>query len=193
MEEPVFKKMNSPIKLWYLPMIVGIVFIGIGIWVFTAPRETYIFLSIIFGISFLVNGLIETVFAISNRKEYSSWGWSLIMGIINIIVGLLLFNNPEITAAALALYIGFILLFRSVAAIILSRDLKTYGVGNWGFMMTIGILGLLLSFILLWNPILAGYSLVFWLSGALIFAGLFAIYFSIKLKKLHDTTTIYME
>ena len=64
-------------------------------------------------------------------------------------------------------------------------ELKKYGVLDWGNLLAIGILGLIFSFILLWNPLFAGFTIVFWTGLALITIGGYGIYFSLTLKKLH--------
>ena len=180
------KTVKNSIKYWYMPLIVGLIFVGVGIWVFRTPLESYAALSFIFSISFLVSGIFEIYFAISNREELDNWGWTLTLGIVSAIVGVLLLMNPEVSKITLPFYVGFVLLFRSVFAIGASIDLKNYYVMDWGYLMAIGILGVIFSFILLWNPIFAGITLVFWTGSLFIISGAYSIYLSLKLKKLHD-------
>jgi uncharacterized membrane protein HdeD (DUF308 family) len=71
-------------------------------------------------------------------------------------------------------------------AIGISLDLKRYGVKDWGNLMGIGIIGILIGFILLLNPVIGGLSIVIWGGSGLIIMGVFNIYLSFKLKKLHD-------
>ena len=180
------KTVKNSIKYWYIPLIVGLIFVGVGIWVFRTPLESYVALAFIFSISFLVSGFFEIYFAISNREELDNWGWTLTLGIVSAIVGVLLLMNPEVSKITLPFYVGFVLLFRSVFAIGASIDLKNYYVMDWGYLMAIGILGVIFSFILLWNPLFAGITLVFWTALLFIVNGIYSIYFSFKLKKLHD-------
>jgi len=77
-------------------------------------------------------------------------------------------------------------LFRSVNAIGVSLDLKNYGVKGWGTTMFLGILGIIFAIIMLWNPGLAGLSIVIWTAMALIIVGILSIIVSLKLKKIHD-------
>ena len=181
-----FKKVNNAIKYWYLQLIVGILFIAIGIWSFTAPLESYVALSVVFSISFIVAGISEMFFAISNKDEMDSWGWTLALGIIGSIVGILMLLNPEISVVTLPFYVGFVVLFRSVYAIGISLDLKNYRIMDWGNLMAIGILGVIFSIILLWNPNFAGMTLVFWIAMLFIISGVYSIYLSLKLKKIND-------
>ena len=82
--------------------------------------------------------------------------------------------------------VGFVVLYRSIMAISISLELRDYHIMDWGYLFGLGILGALFSFILLFNPGFAGLSLVVWTGLALVIVGIFNIYFSFKLKKLHD-------
>lgn len=185
MNNSFFKTVKNSIKHWYIPLIVGLLFTAIGIYTLISPLESYLALSIVFSLSFLFSGLSEIIFAITNRKEMDNWGWTLTFGIFTFILGVLLFTNPAISLTTLPFYVGFLVLFRSIAGISYSIDLKNYGILDWGNLMIIGILGVLFSFLLLWNPLFAGLTIVIWTGMALITAGIFSIYFSFKLKKLN--------
>jgi uncharacterized membrane protein HdeD (DUF308 family) len=181
-----FKTVRNAVKHWYLPLIAGIVFVAVGIWVFATPAESYVALSIVFSISFLVNGIFETYFSIANKDELENWGWSLALGIMSLIVGFILILHPSISLTTLPIFVGFVVLYRSIMAVSFSLDLKNYGIIEWGSLMVIGILGILLGFILIWNPVFAGLSLVVWTGLAFIVSGVYSIYFSLKLKKLSE-------
>jgi len=181
-----FKTVRNTIKYWYLQLIVGILFIGVGIWAFATPLQSYAALAFIFSISFIISGISDIYFAIENRAELDNWGWTLTLGIFSAIVGVLMLLNPNVSAATLAFFIGFVVLFRSAFAIGTAIDLKNYGVMDWGYLLAIGILGVIFSFILLWNPVFAGMTLVFWTALLFIISGIYSIYFSFKLKKIHD-------
>ena len=181
-----FKTVRNSIKHWYIHLLIGLLFIAVGLWVFQTPGEAYVSLAFIFSLSFLISGIMEAYFAIANRDITDNWGWTLAQGILNIIVGVLLLNNPEISVVALTYYVGFVIMFRSISAISSSIDLRNYGVSDWGYLMALGIVGVIFSFILLWNPLFAGMTLVVCTGLAFIAMGGFSIYLSFKLKSLHD-------
>jgi uncharacterized membrane protein HdeD (DUF308 family) len=64
-------------------------------------------------------------------------------------------------------------------------DLKGFADNGWGWLLALGILGLLFSFVLLWNPLLAGLTIVIWTGCAFITIGIFRIILSFKLKHLY--------
>ena len=184
METSSLKTIKNGIKHWYLLLIVGLLYIAVGIWVFLTPLSSYLTLALLFSISFLASGISEIIFSISNRKELDSWGWKLASGLLTAIVGLILLASPLLTITTLPLYVGFVLLFRSIMAISFSIDLHSYGVPQWGWLSFMGVLGLIFSYILIWNPVFAGLTLVYWTGLALITLGIFSISFSAQLNKL---------
>lgn len=193
METLVLKTIKEAIKYWYIPLLVGLIFVIISIVVFTSPASSLLALSIFFALSFLFGGLSEIVFALVNRHQMENWGWSLAFGIITFVVGFSLVIHPSLSLSVLAFYIGFVILFRSVAAISFALDIKRYGSKNWGALLTLGIIGTIFSFILIWNPVFAGMSIVILVALNFLFAGLFSIFLSLQLRKLHKSTKTISE
>lgn len=177
-------KLLQTVKNWYLILILGIILILVGIWVFSTPVLSYATLSMLFATAFLVTGILEIVYAISNSKEMESWGWSLISGIIDLLIGILLITLPATAMLFLAFYVGFGILFRSIMAIGQSINLKRWHIEGWGYLLTIGILGLIFSFILIWNPVFAGLTIVFYTGMSFVMIGIFQVFLSFKLRKL---------
>ncbi|TLP71786.1 HdeD family acid-resistance protein [Maribacter sp. ACAM166] len=176
------------IKHWYIPLLVGLFFVIVSIVAFTSPQSSLLTLSFLFALSFLFGGLSEIIFSIVNRKQMENWEWSLAFGIITFIVGFSLVIHPALSLSILAFYIGFVILFRSVAAISFALDVKKYGSKNWGGLLALGILGTLFSFILIWNPVFAGMSIVVLIALSFLFAGLFNIALALQLRKLHKSS-----
>ena len=171
-------------KYWYLPLITGIIFILIGVWVFRTPLASYITLAMLFSVTFLITGIIEIVYAIFNRKGIENWGWWLAGGLIDFVIGVLLISKPQISLVILPIYIGFGILFRSIIAIGWSIELKRQKILDWGNLLLIGILGSILSFIMLWNPLFAGMTLVIYTALAFVIIGIFQMYLAMRLRKI---------
>ncbi|MGW8121891.1 HdeD family acid-resistance protein [Roseivirga echinicomitans] len=188
METFFLKSIKEVVKNWYIPLLVGLFFVIISIVAFASPTSSLLALSLFFALSFLFGGLSEVVFSIVNRYHMQNWGWSLAFGIITFIVGLSLTIHPALSISVLAFYIGFGILFRSIAAISFALDIKRYGSKGWGGLLALGVLGAIVSFILVWNPVFAGLSMVVLIAFSFLFAGLFSIYFSFQLRKLNKAT-----
>ena len=188
MELSLLKSLKKTIKHWYIPLLVGIFFIIVSGVSFAWPESSLLALSLLFAVSFLLGGLSEIVFSLANREQLDNWGWSLAFGIVTSIVGILLMLNPALSITTLAFYIGFVVLFRSISTIGFAMDLKKYGSKNWGALLGLGIIGTIVSFILIWNPIFAGLSVVILIALSFLFAGLFNIFLSFQLRKLHKSS-----
>ncbi|MFC5194483.1 MULTISPECIES: HdeD family acid-resistance protein [Bizionia] len=188
MEATFLKSIKEAIKHWYIPVLVGLFFVIVSIIVFMSPAGSLLTLSILFALSFLFGGLSEIIFSVVNRHQLENWGWSLAFGIITFIVGTSLLIHPALSITVLAFYIGFIILFRSVAAISFALDIKQYGSKNWGILLGLGILGIIFSFILIWNPIFAGMSVVILVALSFLFSGLFSIYLGLQLRQIHKSS-----
>lgn len=178
---PVFKA----IKNWYIPLIAGILYIIMGIVVLNSPEESILALAIFFGLTFLIAGLFEIIFSLTNKKQLENWERTLGFGILTTLVGLILTLNPPISITTIALFVGFMVIFRSIVTIGFSLDLKNYGSDNWGWLFALGIIGIIISFILIWSPRTAVLSLVVLIGINFIVAGIFRIYFSLLLRKVH--------
>lgn len=184
MDNSILKSLTNTVKNWYIPLIVGILFIGAGMYTFASPVASYLALSLLFSVSFLISGLFEVIFSIANRKTMDNWGWTLIFGLVTFFFGLSMTMQPEFSMLTLAIFVGFTLLFRSIAAISFAIEIKNYGVSQWGLLLILGIIGAILSFILLVNPVFAGATIVTWTGITLIVVGIFNIFLSLRLRKV---------
>ena len=82
------------------------------------------------------------------------------------------------------LVVGFTLLFRSFELLGFAFEEKEAGVLNWGNLAIVSVLSIILSFILIANPIFTGISLVVFTGLAFISTGISSVILSFNLKKL---------
>lgn len=149
-----------------------------------SPQDSYLTLSILFSLSFLVSGIIETFFALQNTKNLNGWGWYLVSGLISLIMGIFLLMYPALSMFILPLVVGFTLLFRSFELLGFAFEEKEAGVLNWGNLAIVSVLSIILSFILIANPVFTGISLVVFTGLAFISTGISSVILSFNLKKL---------
>ncbi len=177
---------ESKVKHWYLLLIFGLISIALGIVVFATPVQTFLVLSVFFSWAFMIAGLLEAIYSIANRDHLSSWGWYLALGILTFILGLQLIMNPSESVMVLAFYIGFWLLFRSMMYISSSLDLKRMNSSNWGWVMFFGIVGVIFSNLLLWNPLITSIAFSIYIGCGLISLGIVQIVLSFSVKKIKN-------
>jgi uncharacterized membrane protein HdeD (DUF308 family) len=177
---------REAIRHWWIFLISGILFITLSVVILINPGITYLGLTIYFAMIFLLHGIFEIVFSLSNRKKLHSWGWYLAIGILDLIIGFILISNPLFAAAIVSVFIGFWLMFKSISIIARALDLQNHGVEGWGFLLAAGALGIIFSFFVLFNPEIGAGTLVLFTSLAFAVIGLFYIMMGIKLKGAHE-------
>jgi len=159
---------------WMLP-VVGVLFIIVGIIMLAAPGATMATFAILFPVSFFVWGIFEICFAFANIK-YRNWGWYLVNGILDVLIGILLINSSVLAEIQMiAFFMGFWLMFRGVMAMGHAFDLKRLGAKNWGWLLATAILSIVLSFVVLMLPLAAVETLLIWVSVTLICVGVSSI------------------
>jgi uncharacterized membrane protein HdeD (DUF308 family) len=168
---------------WWVPVIRGIAAIVFGIIAFVYPGLTVATLVLFFGAWVLIDGIFRVVGAIGHRASDPDWGWHIVMGIVGIIVGLLTFHAPQITALALIIYIAAWALMIGATEIAFAIKLRREIKGEW-FLILMGLASIIFAILLLWNPI-AGAAAVIWLiAWYAVVLGILAIFFGFRLKAL---------
>jgi len=168
---------------WWVPVIRGIAAIVFGIIAFVYPGITVATLVLFFGAWVLIDGIFRVVGAIGHRASDPDWGWHIVIGIVGIIVGLLTFHAPQITALALIIYIAAWALMIGATEIAFAIKLRREIKGEW-FLILMGLASIAFAILLLWNPI-AGAAAVIWLIAWYgVVLGILAIFFGFRLKAL---------
>jgi len=136
-----------------------------------------------FGAWVLIDGIFRVVGAIGHRASDPDWGWHIVIGIVGIIVGLLTFHAPQITALALIIYIAAWALMIGATEIAFAIKLRREIKGEW-FLILMGLASIVFAILLLWNPI-AGAAAVIWLiAWYAVVLGILGIFFGFRLRSL---------
>ncbi len=99
--------------VWQL--ILGLLYFVSGIFVIANPLEGAIALTLVLGISILIQGIIQVSMAIRMRRTYPSWGWMLLSGLFGIVVGIYVWGSvPEATPWLIGTLLGVNLIFDGV-------------------------------------------------------------------------------
>lgn len=170
---------------WWLTVIVGILFIILGVWSLLTPVSTYLTIAYFIGFMFLFTGVAE-IFSVSYQN--ANWGWSLLSGVLDAIIGILFITMPpgEVMLVTSFLF-GFWVLFRSLLGLGILLNLKNSDnaaiAKSSKNALALPILGIILGVIFLMSPVLAGTFIVGIFSAAIIVFGIFELYWGFFLKK----------
>ena len=184
MDYTEIKSIRTSVSYWYIILLIGLIYLAVGFMVLVRPVEALIALATLLGFGFILAGMIEILFSLANRREMHNWGWPFVLGILTLLVGILFVSNPDFTILLMTLTMGFLVLFRSIAAIIFSLDIKNYGAKYWWILMGLAVLGIFFSFALLMSHMLSGGMIIIWTGLSFISAGAYNLVLSLRLRKL---------
>ena len=188
--ENLVDRATRAIKHWWLLLLAGILCIALGIAVFVFPLESYVTLSILFGVLMLVIGAAQLIISATSGNYLMMRGYLIVGGIIDLLIGIFLCINPGITLVALPVIMGLCLLYNSFLVISFGGDLDTFKISGGAWMTVGGILMLLLSILILLNPLSVGIGMVIVIAGiGLLMFGIMLCSVAMKLKDVHK----YME
>src|ERR1041384_3324738 len=168
---------------WWVPVIRGIAAIVFGVIAFVYPGITIATLVLFFGAWVLIDGIFRVIGAIGHRASDSDWGWHIVIGIVGIIIGLLTFHAPQITALALIIYIAAWALMIGATEIAFAIKLRREIKGEW-FLILMGLASIIFAALLLWNPLAGAAALIWIMAWYAVILGVLAIFFGFRLRSL---------
>ena len=168
---------------WWVPVLRGIAAIIFGVIAFTHPVMAAATLVLFFGAWVLIDGLFRVIGSFGHRPSDPDWGWQLVIGILGIIIGLLTFHAPGVTALALVIYIAAWALMIGVTEIALAIKMRREIKGEW-LLILMGLASIVFAALLLWNPVAGAAALIWIIAWYAVIIGVLAIIFGFRLRSL---------
>lgn len=178
---------NGIHKIWWVPLITGILAIILGVWCFCSPETSLSSFAYFFIGCLLAAGCLNISYALFNYKLPTNWGWSLVLGILELVCGFWLFAVPAPTLAiAFAYTAGIWMLVVSINSIGEAISFHSYGTA-WSVIMIIlliATIGFVVYFLI--NPIL-GFAIGWlWIGISLILFGIWRIALAFKVRSFNN-------
>lgn len=152
---------------WFL--FLGIVFVISGSIAIFLPVLSTFAISMIFGATLVVTGVVRVVQAFK-AKKWRGFLLNLLLGLIHLIGGAFIWFNPAAGALVITLTLSWILMAQGVAEIILAFRVRPES--GWGWLLVSGIVALIASIWLILRIPVAGMFLPGVILGiALLFEG----------------------
>jgi uncharacterized membrane protein HdeD (DUF308 family) len=108
---------------FFLHLLSGVLSIVIGILFLRHPGEALLALTLLLACFLLVGGIFKIVAALVYR--FAAWGWALASGIIDLLLGVLIWQEwPASAFWVIGLFVGINLLFRGINWIALGLALR---------------------------------------------------------------------
>lgn len=176
---------NGMHKVWWIPMITGIIAIALGVWCFCSPESSLSVFAYIFSAGLIVAGCMNICYAGMNWRLHTNWGWSLVLGILELVCGAWLFALPaETLAVAFAYAAGFWLLVVAINSIGEASYFSRYSVAWTIWMVLLLLATIVFAIYFLLNPIFGGLVGWMWIGFSLIFFGIWRIALAFKIRRL---------
>jgi uncharacterized membrane protein HdeD (DUF308 family) len=170
-------------KHWWQIALRGFLALIFGILVLAWPGVALAILAIIFGAYVFVDGIFTLVAAVNYKAGAGRRTWLFIRGIAGIVVGLITFFWPAITALALVIIIAAWALVTGVMELIFAFKANQDSAIKWMFAIS-GILSLILGALMLAQPII-GALVIVWVIGAYaVLAGILLIILGFRLRSV---------
>ena len=106
--------------------LLGVLSFIVGLYALRNILVTIAALALLLGIFWIVNGAVEAFTALSHRGMQGR-GWTIFMGLLSIVAGVVVLVYPGISLATLAIVLGLWLLLFGVMEIVLAFRLRSAG------------------------------------------------------------------
>ena len=154
-----FPLIDAFAKNWWVLLVRGLFAVLFGVMAFVRPGPTLVALVFLYGAYSLVDGVTALWTGVSAR----AW-WLMLSGVVGIIVGIVTFLYPGITALALLYLIAAWAVIRGVFEIVAAIELRKVITGEWALILG-GIFSIIFGVVLVAYPAPGVLALV-WLIGA---------------------------
>jgi uncharacterized membrane protein HdeD (DUF308 family) len=110
---------------FFLDLAMGILYVAAGVLLIQRPVLGAVSITLLLGIFYVVVGAFRIIYSLSLRMP--RWGWSLLNGIIALILGLLILAAwPSSSLFIIGLFVGIDLLFLGLAYMMISLSAHSY-------------------------------------------------------------------
>lgn len=138
--------------LWWLFLLRGVFITVFGVLALVNGPAAVELLGLILGIYIVIDGVLTIVAAIAERKRIGSFGWYVVQGVLEIIIGILILTFPSAFAIGVGLIIIWAIIIVTIIAGIVGLRLSFAAKGvtkTWGWGVFANALTLLIGIALL--------------------------------------------
>jgi uncharacterized membrane protein HdeD (DUF308 family) len=153
-------------------IITGIVFTLLGIIMFMQPIVTLTFIVLIAGWVLIILGVVTLIDSFVHRNDRtSSPAMGIIVGIIELLIGLCIVFSPTTFTWCLSLMLGIIITITGIGDVTEAFGMRKIGIGNWGLALAMGILTVILGLLAVVAPFIFAGAMVIIMGISLVFGG----------------------
>ena len=170
--------------LWGTLLLRGVLAVLFGIAAVFWPALTLVTLVYLFSAYVLVTGVVNLVQGVMGMRSYSTWYLTLLIGLVELGIGVYLLRHTGVTFATLVLLIGFTLVIRGVLEVVGAF----MDMGSWASTRTLltlgGLASVLAGIIVLMQPETVGVAFVWVLGVYALLVGAMMVAVALDARKL---------
>ncbi|CDM66411.1 HdeD family acid-resistance protein [Pyrinomonas methylaliphatogenes] len=170
---------------WWALALRGVLAIIFAILAVMWPGLTLIVLALLFGAYALVDGLFAILAALRAPEGYERWWVHFFEGLAGVLVGIIAFFWPGITAFALLYLIAAWAIITGVLEIAAAIRLRRYVAGEWLLALS-GALSLLFGILIVLVPSAGAIGVVWIIAFYAFLFGLLLIALALRLRRLEQ-------
>jgi uncharacterized membrane protein HdeD (DUF308 family) len=126
--------------LWFLAL--GVTLIAGGLFAVALPTITSMAASLVLGVTLVVVGLVKIIESFK-VKEWTGFVWQLMLGVVEVVGGVLIYVSPLKRAIAITLLIAIVFVVQGVTQIVLALKVKPQP--GWRWLLIAGVAALCAS------------------------------------------------
>ena len=109
---------------FFVHLLSGLLSIVIGLLILRAPVDALSALTLMVAFFLMVGGLFKIIAAASHR--FSSWGWPMVSGIVDVVLGVMIWQEwPASALWVIGLFLGINLVFRGANWVALGLAIRS--------------------------------------------------------------------
>ena len=166
---------------WWLLALRGLIAVVFGVLAFMWPQATLITLVLLFGAFALVNGILSLILAAKIPKGYPRVASLILGGLLGILVGLLTFIMPGITALGLLILIAVWAVVTGIMEFVTAVRLRKIITNEW-LLMLAGIASVAFGVILLLQPAAGALALIWLIATWAVVFGILLIIVAFRMR-----------
>ena len=95
---------------WPFQLLIGLLYLGAGFYLLRFPVGGAMTLAFFIGMLVLLAGILKIALAL-HMRGMPNWGWTLLSGVLSLLLGILIWRRPVAAAWFIGLLVGINILF----------------------------------------------------------------------------------
>ncbi len=165
-------------------VVLGILLALSGFAALAAPLSTYAFVQGVISIVLIMHGAGQIATYVQTPEFFRN-GAQLATGILNALLGVLLFMLPTSVMAGTIVYLlAFLLIMTGIERISFARQMRYYQIPASSMGTATGVLNIILGIAFIFMPLVSGLVLSYMLAAYLVMGGITLVVEGISIKKI---------